>query len=293
MAQSLGMSSALVEPEQIGGRLWWIPNILNLAGHSATGPSLARKMYAQIIGCGANVVHDRATRVEREHEYGLRVLLASGRTISAAHVVWAAGLQPFSIYDDAAHGSTGRIAPGVPEIQLAGPSMQRARRICEPVVIGGDRPLGTLIRQHPELAERVFVYVPPRDSYKLAEIATYVPPGRIRQFDRLDIAASDDRRFVLTAGSGNAEYRHDVSVVVTNLGSRPVLEPARDLITPSGSDYAQPSDARISLAGDVAHESHQRVAVALGDGARCALDHFYETTGAYQNPRLPPSHTAG
>jgi hypothetical protein len=87
----------------------------------------------------------------------------------------------------------------------------------------------------------------------------------------------------LTRASGGFE-RCPVrpTLLVTNLGRDPHLGLFDDVVaTPHGYPL-RIRDGQLSFIGDVAHESHQRVVVAFGDGARAALDYFYERTGAYQ-----------
>lgn len=281
MASSLGLQTILIEQNRIGGRLREIPNMVNLAGFSKSGPAIARAMARQLEEAGCAVMCGTAVSVHDSEDGAVEVELGDGTSITAERLVWAAGLHERSIHDEPDISIAAKVER-TPEIFLTGPNHHRINRMARPLVVGGDRPIGTFLRDYPEAASRLTVIYFPREAYKISEIARQLPAERTHACAAVSILGIEKENVDVVVTTPNGERSIQGSALITNLGSRPNISPlgAEVLLDESGYPFGQ--KRCIVFAGDVAHASHQRVAVALGDGARCALDFFYERSRVYR-----------
>ena len=260
MASSLGLRCGLIEPHALGYRVDGIAAIDNVLGGSATGRELAWRIAADVANARTCTVllGVRATAV-RAADDAVTVELSDGGRYRAPYAVVATGTRPLRMDEvDWIHHNAAMEFPAVWRARpadLAG---------VDSVVLGADRPLGTVLRAHPIVPMRLLVLYPPGEQYKADEVADD-PRVTLAPVDRLDLAR-DPR--VTKAGR-----------VLLNLGSRPVV-PDGDLV-PDASGYCPPSaqHPRILVAGDLRGARYQRIMAAFGSGAEAALTAYYSLRG--------------
>jgi thioredoxin reductase (NADPH)/alkyl hydroperoxide reductase subunit F len=151
------------------------------------------------------------------------------------------------------------------------------------LVLGIDRPLGTLLRTHPDLDMRLLVVYPPAERYKADEVRA---DPRVVLLPTTQLTLRHDPDGTLHAHTGEEhhtgeahhtgeEHRFAGNHVYLNLGSRPVV-PGGDVRTDE-SGYCPPGiqDPRILIAGDLRGARYQRIMTAFGSGAEAALTAYY------------------
>lgn len=278
MAYSLGIDFVLVDPIGIGGRLQWIPRLINYPGASS-GPALANLLDDQVRATGErHLIQARVAAVEPSSDF-INVTLGNDRRIRCRHLVWATGITSRSR----------RSLEGVSDLQanetevfLIGPNFDTIAAARSVLVLGCDRPLGTLLRDRPQLAKALTVVCFPGEDYKAQELQGLTNDVTMLPATHVQIRP-DGSALVLLQPEGTVQVTP--ALIVTNLGSVPNLEPLLGLIEVGTSGYiTEVLDPRVSCVGDVAHASHQRISVAIGDGARAVLDDYYRTVGAYKTP---------
>jgi len=278
MAASLGMRSVLVESgDVLCGALRRIPVVSNVLGFT-TGPGLAAAIEADVERCAPCRVElgRRATRLdafEDRVEVTVEGPVAVGVRLTAPYAVVATGVGPL------APGATGWLAGAegreLRQLWEANASSLTGRTV---LVLGADRPLGTLARAHPGLRTRFLVAHPPEDTYKTEEIG---------QDDRVELVAvrrlelgppsAPPRAEALTVAGERRALAADL--VFLNLGSAPA-PPGGSVVT-GGSGYCPPGrqHPRLRTAGDVRSARFQRIATAMGSGSEAALSVYYAARG--------------
>ncbi|MFD9794590.1 oxidoreductase [Streptomyces sp. NPDC059070] len=272
MAAGLRMRVTVVEADAIGSKVAAIGALENVPGGWTTGPELAAALAGDLDrhrGSGRlALVHGRATGVTA-HGDRAEVTLADGRLLVGAAVVVATGVTMLTTDDvswvEAAEGS--RTAP----LWRAAPERVAGREVA---VLGADRPLGTWLRAHPSTTARFHVLHPASDGYKTEEVADD-DRVRLHPVERAAIALLPGGAHRVTAfhrdGTG---CRLDADVVLTNLGSRPAA-PKGLAADADGYCPQEMQHPRVLVAGDLKGARMQRIAVAIGDGARAALTPYY------------------
>lgn len=277
MAESLGVDALLIECSELGGRLSWIGNLTNVPGF-VSGEDMRITLRDQVMRLHRSLLRDRVNSVQRRPDNTFLLRCTSGLLVHCKRVVWAAGLRLRTIYehplltldDSAAEQETFLIAPEFDKIS------QHERVL----VVGADRPLGTLLRTVPGLSANVSVLSLPGEDYKLAEVLKAYPELDVTRCRRARIDHSPGDVLVAQTLTATGTVHRTATLVVTNLGSLPNLEPLGELVDMNTAGYPKlPHPLGVSYVGDVAHESHQRISVALGEGAGAALDHYYQTAG--------------
>ncbi|WP_435861535.1 pyridine nucleotide-disulfide oxidoreductase [Streptomyces milbemycinicus] len=284
MAAGLGMRSVLVDPGEVLCRtLERIPVLGNVLGFS-TGPALAAAITADVARSDLCRV-ELGRRAVRIGAYEDRVEVAtvpmeasgSGLLLTAPYAVVATGVGPLRPEDmgwiDGGEGLA------LPPLWEADPAALTGRTA---LVLGADRPLGTLLRAHPGLDSRFIVACPPGDAYKAEEIAgdprvELVPVRHLTLAPPLpgeppapevpltaEVLTVDGGQRTLT---GHRGFR--------NLGSGPT-PPGGDL-SADASGYCPPSrqHPRVFTAGDLRSARFQRIATAMGSGSEAALGAYY------------------
>lgn len=271
MAAGVGMRSILVEPDRLCRNLYRIPALNNALGGHTTGPALADAITAELrstelcrLELGHHVVELRA---EDDH---VAVTLETGTLLTAPYAVVATGvgpLQPRDVPWITAPG--GRI---LPPLWQADADDAHGRTL---LVLGGDRPIGTFLRAHPDTDTRLLVAYPDADAYKVEEIrgdprVTLLPVARLtlripeESAATAEMVGQDGARCVVTA---DATY--------VSIGNAPTA-PSGDLAR--GVDgYCPPTGQhpRIVVAGDLRSARFQRIMTALGSGSEAALHAYY------------------
>ncbi|MGI5346982.1 oxidoreductase [Streptomyces sp. CA-250714] len=199
------------------------------------------------------------------------VVVATGVTaLTPEHVTWIdapEGLCPPPLWrarpqdvagGDAGHAGVGRGAPAV--------------------VLGGDRPLGTWLRAHPDAAVHLDVLHPPGDAYKTAELAG---DSRVRLYevDHVTVTPEGDGYRVAGRGSGGGVHEVTTSALFGNIGSRPAVLDGALVSGPDGYCPPAAQRPRVLVAGDLRSARHQRIVTAQGSGAEAVLTHYYAARG--------------
>ncbi len=275
MSDSLGIDFLLVDPVGIGGRLSWIPQLINYPG-ATSGPALAETLTSQVrstvrgsVGLGT------VASVEATND-AVTVTMSNGDRTRCRGMIWAAGVRQRSrrefeaIIDESALDR---------EIYLIGPNFDLIEASSATVVLGSDRPIGSLLRDRPHITESLTV-VTFGDNYRTGESYSLIPSLKTIEVSAVEISGStvicrclhDGATIALTPG-----------IIVTNLGSIPNSEILGGFALRDADGYViATTGPRIVCVGDVAHASHQRISIAIGDGARAALDYYNSLVGVYR-----------
>jgi hypothetical protein len=274
MADSLGMSTIVLESAKVGGKLHHIGALVNMPGDWQTGPDLAHALAADISRLTTSgrcqLLTGQAVRVIGHHDRA-EVALADGHIVTATAVIAATGVDALE-----PHHTDWITAPD----GFWAPPLWRARPedLHGPIhVLGGDRPLGTWLRAHPNVRRTLTVLCPPHDAYKTAEVADdervhLVPVTSV------DIApAATGNGWEIRASHREADAISFLAgTVLNNLGSRPA---ALDGLAQAEDGYCPPSQQhpRVLTAGDLRSARFQRIVTAQGSGAAAALARYYDT----------------
>lgn len=263
MADSLGMTSVLVEPRRLGEKLYSIPALGNVLGGARTGPELAAAITADVAGAaGCEVRSGRAVSLQASDD-GVRVELDAAGPVLARYAVVATGVLPLRPAD-----VDWVAAPADLPVLWEASAAELAGR--DVLVLGADRPLGTALRALSDVDARLFVVYPPAERYKADEVradprVTLLPAAGVR-------VGAEGMATIRLAGGGVRELA--VAGTYRNLGVR-----AARLTGLAGDDtgYFPPErqHPRVLVAGDLRGARFQRIMTAAGSGAEAALAAYY------------------
>lgn len=275
MAASLGLRSTLIERESLYHKLTRISDITNVLGDLRTGTELATRITADVAAAPhCELIVGQSVDQLRAFEDHVTATLTDGRLVTAPHAVVATGVGPLAITDvDWIDGDTEAAFPAVWQV---GAAELQGR---EHLVLGADRPIGTVLRTFSDLDTKLLVMYPAAEQYKADEVrhdprVTLLP---VQHLTLLRDQRGGLHARVQTDGSGERSFTADH--VLLNLGSKPVV-PHGDVHT-DGAGYCPPGlqHDRVIVAGDVRAARYQRIMTALGSGAEAALRAFYEQRG--------------
>ncbi|MFF2953185.1 FAD-dependent oxidoreductase [Kitasatospora sp. NPDC057965] len=265
MAASVGLRSALVERRGLGATLRRVPAVDNVLGF-ATGTAYADALAADVrrVADSCDLLLGTPATELRADDEGVTVRLASGTTVRGRYAVAATGVRAARPEEAGWLGSAAGLAP--PPLWEADATRLAGRRA---LVLGADRPLGTLLRAHPDAPLDLLVPHPPADAYKADEVRAD-PRATLLQLDALTLHPTPEGR--ITAG-GLGTFEADA--VFVNLGVRPAALPGD--LTPAPDGYCPPDrqHPRILTAGDLRSPRAQRIMTATGSGAEAALHAYY------------------
>ncbi|GAA3360771.1 FAD-dependent oxidoreductase [Streptomyces antimycoticus] len=284
MAASVGMRSVLIESgDTVCGALRRIPVVSNVLGVT-NGPDLATAIEADLARCDlCRVALDsRATTIDAFDD---RVEVAvepvtpvgsargPGARLTAPYVVVATGVGPLG--PEGAGWLGGVAGRALPPLWEADPAAVDGRTV---LVLGADRPLGTVARAHPELRTRFVVAYPPEDAYKIEEI---------RRDSRVELVAVRRLEFGPSSAPVTAEVRTvegerrvlTADLAFLNLGSAPAPPAGAVAADPSGYCPPRSQHPRVFTAGDLRSVRFQRIATAMGSGGEAALGAYYASRG--------------
>jgi thioredoxin reductase (NADPH)/alkyl hydroperoxide reductase subunit F len=266
------MRSVLIEPETLCHKLDSISSMVNVLGGFGSGSELAARIAVDMASAARCEIrlgrHVATVHTDDDH---VRVVLDSGEAYRAPHTVVATGVRPQTTTE------ADWITQDRP-VSLTALWQADASRLdgLDLVVLGVDRPLGTVLRTHADLHTRLLVLYPAAEGYKAHEVradkrVTLLPVAR------LDIRHGPDgvRRLRAVADDGEEHGVVDPHLYL-NLGSCPVA-PVGDLAT-DHSGYCPPESQhpRVLVAGDLRGARYQRIMTAFGSGAQAALRAYYE-----------------
>ncbi|WP_413102928.1 FAD-dependent oxidoreductase [Streptomyces sp. Inha503] len=321
MAASVGMRSVLIESGgALCGALRRIPVVRNVLTVT-NGPDLAAAIAADLAQCDLCRVElgHRATlidafddRVEVTVEPVESVepvetveATGSGRApgsrLTAPYAVVATGVGPLG--PEGAGWLGGAAGRALPRLWEAEPDTIDDRTV---LVLGADRPLGTVARAHPELRARFVVAYPPEDAYKTEEIRRD-PRVELVAVRRLELGPGSTSAPVFTSApvSTSAPVTAEVETVggerrtlmadlaFLNLGSAPA--PPAGAVATDRSGYCPPGSQhpRVFTAGDLRSVRFQRIATAMGSGGEAALGAYYASRGLPIETGGPPTEVGG
>jgi hypothetical protein len=272
MAASLDMAAVIVEPKSLCHKLETISSLANVLPGYATGTELATKIRHDIANAsGCKVLKRRAIHVRTVHDH-VEVGLDSDDKLTAPNVVVATGVEPLAVSE------VDWIATDVGDLPPLWHATPADLADAEIIVLGVDRPLGTLLRSLPDIDTRLIVVYHPEQHYKASEVSRE-PRVVLRPTWHASLEATIDGKFRLRTASTNGDRIDTATRAFANLGSRPVV-PGGDLVT--GSDgYCLPDrqHPRVLIAGDLRSARYQRIMTAFGTGAEAALTAYYQRAG--------------
>ncbi|PJM98567.1 oxidoreductase [Streptomyces sp. CB01201] len=274
MATSLNMKVLVVEADGVGGKLQTIGALENVSGNWTTGPQMAKALagdLSRIEQTGrCSLVRSRAAGV-RGHSDRAEVVLADSRVLTAQAVVVGTGVTAMTPADTDWISAAPSLS--TPPLWRARPEQVGPRTY----VLGGDRPLGTWLRAHPQSSATLHVLAPPTDDYKLAEVSG---DDRVRVVPVSHVTVSQARpgaEFIVEVENRHGERSgYAATAVLSNLGNRPA---ALEGLKVDAGGYCPPEmqHLRIFIAGDLRSGRFQRISTAQGSGAEAALAYYYST----------------
>lgn len=274
MATSLNMTALVVEADSVGGKLQTIGALENVSGNWTTGPQLAEALAADLSRLEqagrCSLVRSRAVGV-KGHSDRAAVLLADGQVLTAQAAVVGTGVTAMTPADTDWINAAPSLS--TPPLWRAKPNQIGPRTY----VLGGDRPLGTWLRAHPQSTATFHVLAPAADDYKLAEVSG---DDRVRVVPVAHVAVSQARHgtdfIVDVENRGGERSTYVATAVLSNLGNRPA---ALEGLAVDEGGYCPPEmqHPRIFSAGDLRSGRFQRITTAQGSGAEAALAYYYST----------------
>ncbi|MFE4258207.1 NAD(P)/FAD-dependent oxidoreductase [Streptomyces sp. NPDC056883] len=272
MATSLNMTVLVVEADSIGGKLQTIGALENVSGNWTTGPQLADALAADLSRLEqagrCSLVRSRAVGV-KGHSDRAEVILADTQVLSARAVVVGTGVTAMAPSDTDWISAAPSLA--TPPLWRAKPEQIGPRTY----VLGGDRPLGTWLRAHPQSSATLHVLAPPTDDYKLAEVSG---DDRVRIVPVSHVSLSQPDHgdgFTVEVKDRQGIHRtYTAASVLANLGSRPA---ALKGLKVDENGYCPPEmqHPRIFVVGDLRSGRYQRITTAQGSGAEAVLSYYY------------------
>ncbi len=264
LAASVGLRSALVERRALGTTLRRVPAVDNVLGFT-TGTAFADAVAADVrrVAHSCDVLLGAPATALHADEEGVTVHLAPGTTVRGRYAVVATGVRA-ARPEEAAWLTSGVDAP--PPLWEADAARLAGRRA---LVLGADRPLGTLLRAHPDAPLDLLVPHPPADAYKAEEVRAD-PRVTLLELDALDLRRSPEGH---VAAGGFGTFAPDA--VFVNLGVRPAALPGSLVRAEDGYCPPDRQHPRVLTAGDLRSARGQRIMTATGSGADAALHAYY------------------
>ncbi|MFE6714164.1 FAD-dependent oxidoreductase [Streptomyces sp. NPDC057695] len=287
-AAGVGLRTILIEPDALCGTLHRIPALDNVLGGWTGGPELAASIAAEVTGTPLCRLEpgSRVTEVHADDDRVTVTVAPAGataapavaspvtppRTFSAPYAVLATGVVPLGPGD----------VPWITWITApAGPPPPPLRQTDATIlVLGGDRPVGTFLRAHPDARTRLLVAYPPPDAYKTDEVrgdprVTLLPVEHVTLTRNgpdgvtAELTYRDGKRRTVTADA-----------VRTSIGSAP--RPPGGALVRAADGYCPPGEQhpRVLVAGDLRAARYQRIMTAMGSGGEAALRAYYASLTA-------------
>ncbi|MFF7454977.1 FAD-dependent oxidoreductase [Kitasatospora sp. NPDC008115] len=264
MAASVGLRSALVERREPGATLRRVPAVTNVLGFT-TGTAFADAVAADVrrVADSCDLLLGTLATELRADDEGVTVRLATGAAVRGRYAIAATGVRAALPHEAGWLTST---VDAPPPIWEADPACLTGRRT---LVLGADRPLGTLLRAHPGTPLDLVVPHPPADAYKADEVRSD-PRATLLELDTLSLRPTPEGH--IAAGRLGT---FTPNAVFVNLGVRPATLPGD--LTPALDGYCPPDrqHPRILPAGDLRSPRAQRIMTATGSGAEAALHAYY------------------
>lgn len=273
MAASVKMRSVIVEQHSLCHTLRYIPALDNVLGFTS-GPNLATAITADVHRSGLSEVllADPAEHLDADGD-SVTLRLASGHRITAPFAVVATGVRPAHITE--APWITGAHTDlSIPQLRDAEPEVLADKTL---LVLGADRPLGTLLRSHPDLASRLVVIHPAADDYKADEVRED-PRVDLTCVEEVSLQRQPDGTFEakgITKTGQSESWTADAAFL--NLGCLPVGLSGALQMGPSGYCPPEKQLRRLLVAGDLRSPRGQRIMTSIGSGSEAALHAYYSS----------------
>ena len=278
MADSVGMTTALIESGPLGGTVAKIGHVTNFLSDATTGPELVARWEQALKNSGCTLLLDHAVGLDAI-DGGWHISLQSGAEIEAGYVVVTAGNRWVRLDE---HPLISGVEEGVDVIDFWPTEYRDILAAERPLIVGSDRPLGTFVltvadewaMTDPNWPR---VLVLPDKAHALADVPHDV---------KLDLLLADSVESIRCDGDGYVvEYTHDgvsaqahATDLIPNLGTRPNNELLTPHTTVDEAGYVNgPIPDRLFIAGDLVQQSHRRIATAVGEGAHAVLTAYYES----------------
>ncbi|GAA1305979.1 FAD-dependent oxidoreductase [Streptomyces sanglieri] len=273
MSASVGMRSILIEPDTLCRNLYRIPALSNVLGGYTSGPELADSIVAELKSTKLCRL-ELGRHVTELHAYKDHVTATvdTSARLTARYAIVATGVGPLQPRDvswiTAPDGLT------LPPLWQAEADDAEGRDL---LVLGGDRPIGTFLRAHPDTDTRLLVAYPAADTYKIEEIRE---DSRVSLLPVEHLTLSCEEGFPVSAevlGRNGEQQTVTADAAYLSIGNAPTA-PSGDLVR--GADgYCPPTDQhpRVIVAGDLRSARFQRIMTALGSGSEAALHAYYAT----------------
>ncbi|MFI9626309.1 FAD-dependent oxidoreductase [Streptomyces sp. NPDC052042] len=271
MAASVGMRTILIEPDTLCRNLYRIPALNNVLGGCTSGPELADSITAELKStepCRLELGR-RVTELRADDDH-VAVTLDTGIRLTAPYAVVATGVGPLQPRDVA--WITAPDGLTLPPLWQADAADAEGRTL---LVLGGDRPTGTLLRAHPSTDTRLLVVYPASDAYKVEEVSED-PRVRLLPVEHLTMSSGEGATVTAEAvGRDGARHTVTADAAYLSIGNAPTA-PSGDL-TRGPDGYCPPTDQhpRVIVAGDLRSARFQRIMTALGSGSEAALHAYY------------------
>ncbi len=221
IADSVGVSTCLIESGPLGGTVAKIGHVTNFLSDATTGPELVARWERALKASACELIRDHVVSLDGIDD-DWRLGLRSGETVEASYVVVTAGSRWVRLDE---HPLIDRVADGLDVIDFWPTEYRRILDADRPLIVGSDRPLGTFVMtvaDESEIEERKWpqVLVLPDKVHALADVPEHV---------KLDLLYADTVESVRRDSDGFVvEYRHQgvvesvrASHLIPNLGTRP------------------------------------------------------------------------
>jgi thioredoxin reductase len=280
IADSVGMSTCLIESGPIGGTVAKIGHVTNFLSDATTGPELVERWERALEATKCDVIRDHATGLAPIDD-GWQVQLRSGTKITAGYVLVAAGNRWVRLDE---HPLITSVTSDLDVIDFWPAEYRPILDAAQPLIVGSDRPLGTFvltIADEWDLEASTWppVLVLPDKSYALSDVPTDVEL-ELLWANRIDAIRRDGTHYVVEYTNDGVSAETRASDLIPNLGTRPNNELLAGLTTLDDAGYITGDlPARLLVAGDLVQLSHRRIATAVGEGAHAVLTAYYESEG--------------
>ncbi len=280
MADSVGMSTCLIESGPIGGTVAKIGHVTNFLSDATTGPELAGRWARAIGNSGCRLIRDHAVELTAVED-GWRVRLRLGREIDARYVVVTAGNRWVRPHE---HPLIEGASDDLDMIDFWPTEYRRILEAKRPLIVGSDRPLGTFVltvADEWEVDEPAWpqVLVLPDKAHALADVPDHVELDLLYA-DSVEAIRRDSAGYVVEYSYEGVAKQVQASDLVPNLGTRPNNQLLAPFTTFDDAGYVTGDlPAGLYVAGDLVQQSHRRIATAVGEGSHTVLSAYYESQG--------------
>jgi thioredoxin reductase len=283
MAHSVGLLVALFDASSICAQLNHIPKLTNLFGLPLCGKEIAQTAELQVRN--AEIRHIQLT--VRDLAYtgtAWNISLEDGAVHTAGAVILASGTRPMRLSEST--WIAGATDIDCRPLHLTPLATLRSSPIA---VIGCDRIFWTWAEQFMSRFKHLnFILLAFPDKWHLEDCLDNMDNVLFVKCQRIEsIKSNVTFSEIIYENVAGESIDVKVAHLTTILGNVPNLDLVRSFASLSiGGFLTSESVAELStkgfyVVGDAAHREAQRIAVALGDGARAALECFYKVKGLY------------